>query len=212
MGCRIQAAANEFGVDPYLLKAMVQIESGGDANAYRASDSYDSAPAVGLMQVKPDYWQHLVPDADPYTPEGNLRLGAAIMGQSIDQYGSWESALTNVYFPGDDINGTSQGSYVGMVNDYMTTMRGNAPAESAYVEPTYSESVYQEPMYEESGHEGHQHGPPPGYVPPSTPIYSEPTYISPAPVREKYVDQYQSGWRDLYREYPRGHGTEYSSL
>lgn len=108
----IDAAAREFGVPPQLLANMIQIESGGDPNAYRGSDGIDSAPAVGLMQVKPDYWGHLVPDADPYSPSGNIRLGAAIMAQGYQQAGSWEGAITNTYFPANDVNGTTQQTYV----------------------------------------------------------------------------------------------------
>ena len=114
LGSMIGQAAAEFGVDPQVLANMVGIESGGDPNAYRGSDGYGGGPSVGLMQVKPDIWGGLAQQigADPYDPMGNLRLGAAILAQGVAQYGSYDAALRNVYFPADDPNGTTQDEYV----------------------------------------------------------------------------------------------------
>jgi hypothetical protein len=108
----IMAASKEFGVPPALLKGMIDIESGGDPNAYRGADGYDSVPAQGLMQIKGAYHADKLPGADfAGNPADNIRLGAKIMADAYAQYGSWEAALKNVFFPGDDTNGTTQGGY-----------------------------------------------------------------------------------------------------
>lgn len=110
-----------------ILKAMIAIESRGrmhDANGkvIERDDGFGDGVSVGLMQVKPRLWQGLVPDADPYTPQGNIRLGAAIMAQAIRHHGSWRSALTNVYFPDTDPNRTTQAMYVAAVRGLLDEM------------------------------------------------------------------------------------------
>jgi len=122
-------AAEEFGVDGNLLKAMAYIESGGQGHApggkvLERDDGFGDGLSIGLMQVKPSIWQSLVPDADAYDAQGNIRLGAAIMAKAIRDYGSWEKALTTVYFPANDPNGTTQQDYVDMVNELMTELGG----------------------------------------------------------------------------------------
>ncbi|HTE20936.1 MAG TPA: transglycosylase SLT domain-containing protein, partial [Armatimonadota bacterium] len=137
------------GVDPLLLAAMAIVES--DATHHRAngqvvvrgSDGYDNHPAVGMMQVKPAYHQWRDPGADAYTPEGNVRLAALIIADGIKQYGTWERALTTLYFPGDDVNGTTQGGYVATVRALMKEMGSTqepaptpAPERTTYVAHT----------------------------------------------------------------------------
>jgi cell wall-associated NlpC family hydrolase len=133
----LQNAAAEFGepsmphtpdlhpatVGP-LMKAMMAIESGGrmyDANGevIVRDDGFGDGLSVGLLQVKPQIWGELAEQlhADPFDPAGNIRLGTAIMADAIDRHGSWEAALTRVYFPSNDPNGTTQ-------NEYVTAVRG----------------------------------------------------------------------------------------
>src|SRR5687767_959627 len=71
--------ANKYGLDPVDLACMSVIES--DATHYGTSgaviERYDAdprAPSVGLMQIKVKYHQWLAPDADGYTPKGNIEL------------------------------------------------------------------------------------------------------------------------------------------
>jgi murein DD-endopeptidase MepM/ murein hydrolase activator NlpD len=123
------AAAAEFGVDGNLLKAMAMIESGGAGHApggkvLERDDGFGDGLSVGIMQVKPSIWQYLVPDADPYDAQGNIRLGAALMAKSIKEQGSWEKAITNVYFPSNDPNGTTQQKYVDTVKQYLQELGG----------------------------------------------------------------------------------------
>ncbi len=123
----IEAAAREFGVDPHLVKAMMVVETQGTW-AVRPDDGWGGGETVGLMQVKPQIWGELgaAIDADPYTEEGNIRLGTKIMADAIAEHGSWEAALTSVYFPGPDLKGTTQNSYVRAVKGLMAEMRSAA--------------------------------------------------------------------------------------
>ncbi len=132
-------AGNEFGVAPLLLAAFSIIES--NANHYRTgqrmgtrfdvlergSDAFDNVPAVGMMQIKLGY--HDPTNAfNAYTPEGNLRLGAKLLAQWIREEGSWEAALTNKYFPGDDAqSGITQREYIRAIRDLIAEVKASWP-------------------------------------------------------------------------------------
>ena len=132
-------AGEEFGVAPLLLAAFSIIES--NANHYttgkregtraevvtRASDAFDRVPAVGMMQIKLGY--HDPGDRfNAWTPEGNLRLGAKLLAQWITSEGSWEAALRNKYFPGDDAgSGISQTEYIRAVRDLIVEVKASWP-------------------------------------------------------------------------------------
>lgn len=133
-------AAREFGVDPALMAAMAVIES--DANhtwpdgplkgqVITRDDGFGDGLSVGILQVKPDLWQWLVRDADPWTSAGNIRLGTAIMGRAIREHGSWEGALREVYFPTDDPNRTTQHAYVATVRSLLAEIANNTRPDPA---------------------------------------------------------------------------------
>jgi soluble lytic murein transglycosylase-like protein len=80
-----EQAAAEHGLDPALVLAVVQAESGGDPLAV------SPAGALGLMQVMPDKFS---PGEDPFDPEANLRAGCSYLRRMLDRYGGdLESAL-----------------------------------------------------------------------------------------------------------------------
>jgi hypothetical protein len=136
-------AGEEFDVDPFFMGAMIMIES--DGNQYWSSgasgersdvvtrdDGFGDGLSVGLLQVKPAIWQSLVPDADPYTPQGNIRLGTAIMAAAIRfRGGSWEEAIRRDYFPADDPNGTTQHAYVDAIRALVRELRANAAGSTS---------------------------------------------------------------------------------
>jgi murein DD-endopeptidase MepM/ murein hydrolase activator NlpD len=120
-------AAREMGarygvqLDPAVLKAMANIESGGTFGMpVRATDDWGGGASVGMMQIKPEYWGGLAQQigADIWDPVGNIRTGAAIMAQAMAQNGgSWERAIATVYHPGSDSqSGYSPDSYIAQVN------------------------------------------------------------------------------------------------
>lgn len=117
-----QEMSQKYGVNlsPVLLKAMAHIESGGTFNNSLArDDGFGDGLSVGIMQVKPQLWQSLVPDANPGDPLGNIRLGAALLAKSMAEGRTWEQAITQVYFPTNDPNGTTQQDYLRMTMEYM---------------------------------------------------------------------------------------------
>lgn len=122
-----QEMSQRYGVqlDPALLKAMAHIESGGTYNNnLTRDDGFGDGLSVGIMQVKPNLWQDLVPDADPFDPLGNIRLGAALIAQSMAQGMTWDQAITQVYFPVNDPNGTTQEDYLNWTREYMAKYGG----------------------------------------------------------------------------------------
>ena len=80
-----QRAAQETGVPADLLKAVIQIESGG--NPYAKSP----AGAVGLMQLMPSTAKAL--GVNPLDPAQNVLGGARYLKQQYDRFGNWDLAL-----------------------------------------------------------------------------------------------------------------------
>jgi soluble lytic murein transglycosylase-like protein len=81
----IEQAADEAGVDPALLAALVQHESGFDPEVV------SHAGAIGLAQLMPGTAQGL--GVDPRDPMDNLRGGARYLREQLDRFGSPELAL-----------------------------------------------------------------------------------------------------------------------
>ncbi len=103
----VVAAGSKHGVDPAFLKAVMVIESGGDANAA------DPHGAIGLMQVKPQFWGDVAAGLgyDLLIPAGQIGTAAAILGGTIP----WvkgktpEERFLSTYYPtpGLDVPGES---------------------------------------------------------------------------------------------------------
>jgi hypothetical protein len=113
----LSTAAAESSVDVRELAVVMMIETQGiherDGDVLTIWDNHpEDGPSVGLMQVKPQVWGKLLPDADAYDPAGNIRLGAAVLRHLIDTYGSFEDAIARRYHPGVAPNGTTPASYV----------------------------------------------------------------------------------------------------
>lgn len=86
----IKAAAEAHGLDPVLFRKQLVQESGLDPNAV------SKAGAVGIGQIMPKYWkgQHgLLTDEDFRDPIKSINAAAAIMGNHVKTYGSWDAAL-----------------------------------------------------------------------------------------------------------------------
>lgn len=75
----ITAAAQKYGLDPNLIKAVMKLESGGDWYIEPKSG------AIGYMQVMPEYWSDL--GYDLYDPAENIMAGAHILKLAIDKAG-----------------------------------------------------------------------------------------------------------------------------
>ncbi|MGF0128084.1 lytic transglycosylase domain-containing protein [Selenomonas bovis] len=74
-------ASGTYQVDPYLITAVMQCESGYNFNAY------SPVGAIGLMQLMPDTAASL--GVDPYDPLGNVLGGASYLRILLDDFGGW---------------------------------------------------------------------------------------------------------------------------
>jgi len=75
----IDRYAGESGLDPRLVQAVMQAESGYDPRALSAKG------AVGLMQLMPETARELSV-ADPWDPEQNVRGGVAYLKRMLDLF------------------------------------------------------------------------------------------------------------------------------
>jgi soluble lytic murein transglycosylase len=82
----IDRFAAHFGLDPTLVRAVIQVESG--FNRFARSNK----GAMGLMQLMPATARELEV-ADPWDPEQNVRGGTAYLRRMLDRFGSLELAL-----------------------------------------------------------------------------------------------------------------------
>ena len=92
----IAESAGRFGVDPYLVAALIKAESGFDA------DEVSSAGAVGLMQLLPSTADELaretgvtgvVDEARLKDPVLNIELGTRHLADLLSRYGHTRTAL-----------------------------------------------------------------------------------------------------------------------
>jgi soluble lytic murein transglycosylase-like protein len=89
----ILQASRESGVPPELLRAMMQMESGGNPRAVSPKG------AMGLMQLMPGT-ARLMGVQDPYDPQENLRGGAAYMARMMQKYGDDQELALAAYNAG----------------------------------------------------------------------------------------------------------------
>lgn len=123
-------------IDPYVMLGMYYVESEcrqTDKNGkviYRPDDGYGDGPSIGIGQVKPDVHKRLADslEADLWTLDGNVEVSMALMNAGVKKWGTWQKALTNDYFPGDDANGTRQNTYVRFVEQFLVLRAGAATA------------------------------------------------------------------------------------
>lgn len=134
-------AGTEFGIAPLLLAAFAVVESNG--NHYRTGRRFGTraevvtagppgAPSIGIMQVVCFYHAATLPDADCFSPEGNIRLAAKLLAGWIRSEGSWEAALTNKYHPGTDPqSGIGPDTYIRVVRDLIAEVKASWPETTA---------------------------------------------------------------------------------
>ncbi|MFN8592519.1 MAG: N-acetylmuramoyl-L-alanine amidase [Thermomicrobiales bacterium] len=133
-------AAAEAGVNPRLIVAMAIVESDGNQywhhgktgsrdDVIAVNDAFGGGPSVGIMQVKPFFWQDILPDADAYTPRGNIRLGAKLMAMFIAETGSWQNAIAEKYHPGTSGAGTTPQMYIDTIKSLISELKAAAPSE-----------------------------------------------------------------------------------
>lgn len=117
----IRINASKAGIDPDLLAAVIQHESGGDSLAVNHSD-----PAYGLGQVMPRWWGKVFTEecGVEATPETLLRADvnicytAQILALATARYGAQDHALS-YYNTGTPHRGIENG-YVAAVRQHIT--------------------------------------------------------------------------------------------
>ena len=103
----IEETAESYGISPKLVKAIIEVESGGNANAVG-----DNGNSLGLMQIQPRYHaQRLKEGESLLDPKVNVRVGCEILSEIMAKYGTLDEALT-VYNAGHD---TGDRSYANRV-------------------------------------------------------------------------------------------------
>ncbi len=100
-----QQAGQQYGVDPVLLKAIAQTESGLDPKAV------SSQGAVGLMQIMPGTAKSL--GVDPTDPVQAIPGAARLMRENIDRYKSVEDGVAAYH------GGTDQRNWGPKTNNYV---------------------------------------------------------------------------------------------
>ena len=75
----IEAAAGKYGVDPKLVSAVAEVESGYEQGAISATG------AVGVMQLMPETAESL--GVNPYDAAQNIEGGAKYLKQMLDTFG-----------------------------------------------------------------------------------------------------------------------------
>lgn len=107
----IEETAESYGISPILVKAIIEVESGGDANAIG-----DGGNSLGLMQIQPRYHaQRLKEGESLLDPKVNVRVGCEILSEIMAKYGTLDEALM-VYNAGHD---TGDRNYANRVYEEM---------------------------------------------------------------------------------------------
>lgn len=89
----IRKAADRYGVDFSLLKAVIHVESGFNPRAVSEKG------AKGLMQIMPENFEHL-DVSDPFNPSQNIMAGARYLTRLIRRYENTLSLALAAYNAG----------------------------------------------------------------------------------------------------------------
>ncbi|MGJ7922381.1 lytic transglycosylase domain-containing protein [Neobacillus sp. LXY-4] len=114
-GKEIQAASEKYGIDPAIIAAVIEQESGGNP------DANSPAGAIGLMQLMPKTAEGL--GVNPYDPAQNIEGGTKYLAIQLNRFGSLELALAAYNAgPGNVLN--SRYLYISETQNYIR----NVPA------------------------------------------------------------------------------------
>lgn len=135
-GGMVQAASQAYGVPQNVIKAIMDIESGGDPSATSALG------AQGLMQVMS---MHNRNGDNLYDPATNIEYGTRLLAENFQRYGSWEKAAA-AYFGAIDGDGNITNASDGNAGGYeyvdkFTTKAEAYASQQQGIAPTYGPSL-----------------------------------------------------------------------
>ncbi|MCX7726206.1 MAG: transglycosylase SLT domain-containing protein [Chitinispirillaceae bacterium] len=97
----IYRSSKNFGYDPILLLAVIEVESFYDVNAYGRYKTGEKSGALGIMQLKPETAREVagllkldsLSQIDLFNPEHNIVLGVAYLTTMIARFKSFKLGL-----------------------------------------------------------------------------------------------------------------------
>lgn len=98
----IDKIAKRYGLNPDIVKALIEEESG-----WVASAEGDNGNSIGLMQIQERWHKERMKRlgvTSLYDPEQNITVGCDILSELLNKYGNYEDALS-VYNSGNTEDG-----------------------------------------------------------------------------------------------------------
>ena len=88
----IDEIATSYGLDPDIVRAVIEVESGGDPEAVG-----DGGESIGLMQIQPKWHGERMARlgvTDLFDPYENVLTGCDILAEKLAEYGNLHDALS----------------------------------------------------------------------------------------------------------------------
>jgi hypothetical protein len=118
----IQAAAQQYNVDPKLIGALIQTESSGNPNAVGPTTKYGTA--TGLTQMLPQTAKALGV-TDTSDPKQAIFGAAKLLNENLTRYGNAEQAILAYH------GGTDQANWGPKTQDYLQKVTANYQKQQA---------------------------------------------------------------------------------
>ena len=119
------SAGEQYGIDPRLLRSIVQVESGGNP------DAVSPAGAKVPAQLMPETAKSLGV-GDPTDPAQAIPGAAKLLRENLDRYGTPSRAVAAYHGGTNEANwGPKTQDYVKKVNDAFSGLIGVSPAAAA---------------------------------------------------------------------------------